>query len=131
MYQDKQQPNSFLPPLQSSLDLASSIFQMLSKFGAAAGVLVVFIYFSKIGFFPKDMNISDGLIFVFAVLAFAFVITVGTLYGGFSILWIFQIIDSIQARRLRRWQENGRVLAKRPKGGRLPSGMRSWLSARV
>ena len=51
--------------LQSSMDVASALFQLLSKVCAAIGVLVVLLYCAQIGFFPKDLSLSDGLVFFF------------------------------------------------------------------
>lgn len=112
--------------LKSSIDVASSLFQFLSKICAAIGVLVVLLYCAQIGFFPKELSLSDGLVFVFVVLAFAFVIVVGTLYGGFSMLWLFRFIDFVQDWRIRRWKARGAVPEQRPKGMRLPAGVVSW-----
>ena len=112
-----------LSSLKSSIDVASALFQFLSKICAAIGVLVVLLYCAQIGFFPKGLSLSDGLVFVFVVLAFAFVIVVGTLYGGFSMLWLFRLLDFVQDWRIRKWKARGAIPEQRPKGMRLPAGL--------
>jgi hypothetical protein len=115
-----------LSSLKSSIDVASALFQFLSKICAAIGVLVLLLYCAQIGFFPKGLSLSDGLVFVFVVLAFAFVIVVGTLYGGFSMLWLFRLLDFVQDWRIRKWKARGAIPEQRPKGMRLPAGLVSW-----
>ena len=121
----KQKPND-LTSLKTRIDLACSMIQLLSKLCAAIGISVVLIYCSQIGFFPKELSLADGLTFVFVVLSFIFVTSLGILYGGVSILWLFRVFEFIQERHVRRWIANGSDPDSRPNGLRLPAGLRPW-----
>lgn len=88
------------------------------------GLLIVFVYSAQTGFFPKGLSTADSIVFIFSLLAFGIVVTVGVLYGAFALLWLFVIWDEINAARIARWRRDGQDEDRRPGGFRLIPALR-------
>lgn len=61
--------------MQKKIELASSLASLIAKLSIAVGALVVLTYCINIGFYPKNIQIGDGLFFIWSTLVFGFFIT--------------------------------------------------------
>lgn len=65
--------------MQKKIELATSIASLIAKLSIAVGALVVLAYCINIGFYPKNIQIGDGLFFIWSTLVFGFLISFITL----------------------------------------------------
>lgn len=84
--------------LSSIVKVTTDIFKISLFFG----VVLAIHYFDKISYFPKDLTIGDGFLFIFISCKYAFIssIYVGTLLViGFIVFSIFKIINELYNER--------------------------------
>lgn len=81
--------------MKQKVELANAISSLIAKASIAVGAVVVLIYCTRIGFYPKNIQVGDGLFFIWLTLVFGFVCTVAnflftsvgyTLYTPFYLL---------------------------------------------
>jgi hypothetical protein len=75
---------------------AGDLLSTLAKLGLFLGILNVFLYVGKIGFMPPGLALSDGITFIFTVLAVSFISIIGTIYGFFNLFWLCFLIDGLK-----------------------------------
>lgn len=56
--------------LEKKLDVIEKILSLAFKFGVAIGSAVLLFYCWKIGYFPQDISVGDGLLFILLAIAF-------------------------------------------------------------
>ncbi|MEP4889814.1 MAG: hypothetical protein ABJV04_07300 [Aliiglaciecola sp.] len=61
--------------MEKKVELANSISSLVAKASIAVGAVIVLIYCTSIGFYPKNIQIGDGLFFIWSTLVFGFVCT--------------------------------------------------------
>lgn len=120
-----QETNVIAKEFKEKIELFIHIFTLLSKFGIFCGLLITFSYISLLQFLPQGLTVSDTLIFVFAFLGFSIFLTLGIFTFAGNLLWIFGILDAIQAKRIERWERRGSPADSDPKGLRLKIIFRS------
>lgn len=65
------------PSLEQNLESVSKIAAVFSKFGVLVGGICVIAYSLRINYFPQDLSVSDGLLFIMAAACF------GVIYAFF------------------------------------------------
>lgn len=94
---------------------AGDLLSALAKLGLFLGIVNVFLYILKIEFMPSGLSMADGITFIFTFLAVSFISIVGTIYGFFTLFWIYFLIDGIKNKRwLRKKQENFQATSQLP-----------------
>lgn len=73
----------------------NSLASLVYKIAAAVGAVVTFLYLFSIDFFPQGLTPGEVVFFVFVALAFGFLYFALLLYGAFSSVWIFQVINCL------------------------------------
>jgi hypothetical protein len=64
---------------------------------------------------PSGLSMADGITFVFTFLAVSFISIIGTIYGFFTLFWLYFLIDGIKNKRwLRKKQENFQATSQLP-----------------
>jgi hypothetical protein len=64
----------------------------LAKLGLFLGILIVFLYLWKLEFMPSGLSLTDGITFIFAFLAFSFLVIIGLIYGAVCTYWLSFLI---------------------------------------
>lgn len=62
--------------MEQKVEFANGIASLVAKASIAVGAVIVLIYCTSIGFYPKNIQIGDGLFFIWSTLVFGFVCTV-------------------------------------------------------
>ena len=62
--------------MEQKVEFANGIASLVAKASIAVGAVLVLIYCTSIGFYPKNIQIGDGLFFIWSTLVFGFVCTV-------------------------------------------------------
>jgi len=62
--------------MEQKVELANGIASLVAKASISVGAVIVLIYCTSIGFYPKNIQIGDGLFFIWSTLVFGLVCTV-------------------------------------------------------
>lgn len=62
--------------MEQKIELANGISSLIAKASIAVGAVIVLIYCTNIGFYPKNIQVGDGLFFIWSTLVFGFVCTI-------------------------------------------------------
>lgn len=62
--------------MEQKVELANSLATLIAKSSIAVGAVIVLIYCTSIGFYPKNIQIGDGLFFIWSTLIFGFVCSI-------------------------------------------------------
>ncbi|EGR2972936.1 hypothetical protein DMW32_25295, partial [Vibrio parahaemolyticus] len=62
--------------MEQKVELANGISSLIAKASIAVGAVIVLIYCTTLGFYPKNIQVGDGLFFIWSTLVFGFVCTI-------------------------------------------------------